>query len=72
MAWSAEGATVCEGIEHENALEVDPQEKGEQLRLAIEAQAAQAAASAAAGAGRGGKKRRRGGSSGSGAEFTGG
>lgn len=47
-AWEAERATVCEGIQHETALEVDPAEKGQLLRLATEQLAAQQAAAEAA------------------------
>lgn len=33
-AWVAEGRAVCEGIEHETALPVDPAEKAPTLRAA--------------------------------------
>lgn len=52
-AWLAERATVCEGISHETAQQVDPVEKGEMLRLATEQLAALQAA-AVAGRRRGG------------------
>ncbi|KAL4857375.1 hypothetical protein ACK3TF_002256 [Chlorella vulgaris] len=43
--WAAEGRTVCEGIEHENALPVDVQDKAPVLRAATEYFAEQLAAS---------------------------
>ena len=33
-AWVAEGREVCEGIEHETALQVDPAERAPTLRAA--------------------------------------
>ncbi|GAB4820181.1 hypothetical protein N2152v2_007227 [Parachlorella kessleri] len=45
-AWAAEGLTVCEGISHADAAEVDAEAKGELLRLATEQHLALQAAAA--------------------------
>ena len=59
MAWAAEGQAVCEGIEHEEALPVDPAHAGQQLRVATDYFSSQAAAAHGAAEARTGKKARR-------------